>query len=243
MIRKITLVLSTTLFTFFFTTAQSIAEQKIYEVYDQLVGLENTSLYNGTEFTDLYLNTNGTYRYYNGYDYSRGSVTYDGQYYVNVLLKYDPLEDNLLTRSDDNLSIFNIKLIPSFVDSFSIYNHRFVRLSDTNLDIAGNGFFEAAYVGNQLGLYIKHTKKKKDKAIRTGVQYRFSEDNFYIIKLDDKYALVNSLKTFRELLPKKTEEIRKFYKSYKALYKSNPDIFMTNLVKYLDSPETETNQQ
>lgn len=243
MIRKITLVLSTTLFTVFFMSAQSNAEQKNYEAYDQLVGLENTGLYNGTEFTDLYLNTDGTYRYYNRYDYSRGSVTYDGQYYVNVLLKYDLLEDNLLTRSDDNLSIFNIKLIPSFVDSFSIYNHQFVRLSDINLDIAGNGFFEAAYVGNQLELYIKHTKKKKDKALRTGVQYRFSEDNFYIIKLDGKYALVNSSKTFRELLPEKAEEIRKFYKSYKALYKSNPDIFTTNLVKYLDSPKTESNQQ
>lgn len=223
--------------------SQTNLPDKIYETYDNIVGLDNTGLYNGTEFTDIYLNTDGTYRYYNGYDYSSGSVTYNDQYYVNVLLKYDLLEDHLLTRSDDNLSIFNIKLIPGFIDSFSIYDHHFVRLHDTNLDIGGNGFFEAAYVGNQLELYIKHTKEKKDKALRTGVQYRFSEDNFYIIKLNGKYAVVSSSKSFRKLLPEKAVEIREFYKSYKTLYKSNLDVFMTNLVKYLDRPKVETSHQ
>lgn len=224
------------------TFSQANLPDKIYETYDKIVGLDNTGLYNGTEFTDLFLNTDGTFRYYKGYDYTKGSVTYNSQYYVNVLLKYDLLRDNLLTRSDDNLSIFNVKLIPAFVDSFLIHNHKFVRLPEIDLGLGGNGFFEVGYVGNDLELYIKHTKKMKDKALKNGIQYRFSEDNYYVLKHNGTFFLVSSSKDIREILPQKSEEIRKYFKSYKAIYKSNPDVFMASLIKYLDGPQTEKNQ-
>ncbi len=225
------------------TFSQANLPDKIYETYDKIVGLDNTGLYNGTEFTDLFLNTDGTFRYYKGYDYTKGSVTYNGQYYVNVLLKYDLLRDNLLTRSDDNLSIFNVKLIPGFVDSFSIHNHKFVRLPNVDLGFNGNGFYEAAYLGNDLELYIKHTKKMKDRALRNGIQYRFSEANYYVLKYNGKYSLVGSPRDIRQLLPEKAGEIREFYKSYKTIRKSNPDLFMTKLVTYLDGRDSNSNQQ
>ena len=225
------------------TFSQANLPDKIYETYDKIVGLDNTGPYNGTEFTDLFLNTDGTFRYYQDYDYTKGSVTYNGQYYVNVLLKYDLLRDNLLTRSDDNLSIFNVKLIPAFLDSFSIHNHKFVRLPNVDLGLGGNGFYEAAYLGNDLELYIKHTKKMKDRALRNGIQYRFSEANYYVLKYNGKYAILGSPRDIRQLLPEKAGEIREFYKSYKAIRKSNPDLFMTKLVTYLDGRDSNSNQQ
>lgn len=223
--------------------SQTNSENNIYETYDKIVGLDNTGLYNGTEFTDAFLNTDGSYRYFKGFDYSKGSVIYNGQKYVNVSLKYDLLEDNLLVRSDDNLSIFNVKLIPEFVNSFSIYNNNFVRLTSTNLNISGSGFFESAYIGKDLSLYIKHTKKKKDKALKSGIQYKFSEVNFYVLKTNGKYHLVNSEKDIEKILPEKKEEIRSFSKSYNALYKSNRDSYMAKLVKYLDGATENKNQQ
>lgn len=221
--------------------SQSTPRDIIFETYDTMVGMDNTGLFNGTEFTDLFLNTDGTYRYYNGYDYTRGSVTYNGQYYADVLLKYDLLEDNLLTRSDDNLSVFNVKLIPGFVGTFSIHGRNFVRLPDTAIKPGGNGFYEAAYLGRDVALYIKHTKKMKDKALRSGVQYRFLDANYYMLKYKGAYSVVSSQKDFRKLFPEKSEEIRKFYKSFKNLNRSNPDAFMVQLTKYLDGPNTHTN--
>ncbi|NGX84050.1 hypothetical protein [Aequorivita sp. KMM 9714] len=87
------------------------------------------------------------------------------------MLKYDLLEDNLITHSEGKLSAFNVKFIPDFITSFSIYNRNFVKLVDIYLQLSGNGFFEEAYLGNQLKLYIKHSKRKKDKALNSGVQY------------------------------------------------------------------------
>ncbi len=222
--------------------SQTNSKKNIYEAYDKIVGLDNTGLYNGTEFTDLFLNTDGTFRYFNGFDYSKGSVEYNGQYYSNVSLNYDLLEDNLLTRSDDNLSIFNVKLIPDFVKSFSIYNRDFVKLQHTNLSIAGNGFFEIGYLGNEVSLYIKRTKKKKDKPLKTGVQYRFSEENFYVLETNGNFYVVGKAKDVWKILPEKEDKIRQFYKSYKTLSKSNPDGFMIKLVQYLNDLGKNSNQ-
>lgn len=233
--KKLYLVLPIFLFSVYFSFAQNNSKDKIFETYDALVGIDNTGLYNGTEFTDLFLNTDGSYRYFKGFDYSKGSVNYNGQYYVNVSLKYDLLEDNLLARSDDNLSIFNIRLIPEFVDSFSIYNLNFVRLTDTNLGLSGNGYFEAAYLGKDLELYIKHVKRKKDRAKKGAVEYKFLDDNFYLLKNSGKYTVISSVKDIRKALPDKEDQIREFYKTYRLLYKSDRAMFMTRLVKHLGS--------
>jgi len=232
------------LFTFIGAGAfsQNNSQQKIFETYDAIVGLDNTGLFNGTEFTDLFLNTDGTFRYFNGFDYSKGSVKYNGQFYPNVSLKYDLLEDNLLTRSDDNLSIFDVKLIPQFVESFSIYGKTFVRLHNTNLPDANDGFFEEGFLGNEMSLYTRHTKKKKDRASKRGVQYRFLDDNYYVLKVNEKYHVVRKAKDVWKLLPEREQQIREFSKTYKALSKSDPRSFMVKLVDHIDGLGQNTDQ-
>ncbi len=100
-------------------------------------------------------------------------------------------------------------------------------------------YFEAPTTGNELDLYIKHTLKKMEKPLKSGIQYKFFEDNFFVLKNRGKYIIISSERELRKLLPEKEEEIRNFYKSYKALYKSDTDSFMTKLVKYLDGSKSE----
>jgi len=234
-LKKNKFTFSLLLFIGFGAFSQSHSQKEIYQAYDKIVGLDNTGLYNGTEFNDPFLNTDGTFRYFNGFDYSRGTVEYNGQFYSNVLLKYDLLEDNLITRSDDNLGIFNIKLIAGFVKAFSVHGHDFVKLDNTNLSIAGNGFFEIGYLGEEVNLYIKRTKKKRDKPLRTGVQYKFSETILYVLNTNGKYYEAAKAKDIREIMPEKEKQIRQFYKGHKALSKSNPNSFMIKLAQHLDS--------
>ena len=214
--------------------AQNTTAPEVFQKYDQLVSLENTNLYNGTEFNDLFLNTDGTYRYFKGFDYSKGSVMYGGQFYANVPLKYDVLDDNLLTHSEDNLSIFIVRLIPEFIDSFSIHNVEFVRLTDVDKGVVGNGFFEKAFIGNNLKLYIKHIKKKRDKALKSGIQYRFSDVNFFLIEYKNDYFIANSAKDVWKNIPEYNDQIRNFNKTYRQLYKTDRQVFMTKLIGYLD---------
>lgn len=210
--------------------AQTTSKDKIYKTYDQLVSLDNTSLFNGTEFTDLFLNTNGTFRYLGGFDYAKGSVVYKDQYFTDVLLKYDVFEDDLLTKSNDNLSIFEVKLIPEFVSEFKLHDRRFVRMT-----VFGKSeFFELAYEGNSIDLYVKHKMKKREKALKSGVQYSFKPINYYIFKYKENYIKVESINELRRALPEVKDDIKDFRHTYKTLYKQDRDGFMTKLAAYLN---------
>lgn len=221
----------------FVVNAQTASQDKIYKTYDQLVSLDNTSLYNGTEFTDPFLNTNGTFRYLEGFDYVKGSVVYKNQYFVDVLLKYDVFEDNLLTKSNDNLSIFEVKLIPEFVSEFTLHQRHFLRKTI----FEKSGFFEVAYQGNAINLYIKHRLKKREKALKTGVQHNFKPINYYVFRYKESYYKVESISDLRRALPEVKDQINSFRKSQKTLYKKDRDSFMIKLSNYIDKlPELDT---
>lgn len=211
--------------------AQTSSQDDIYRTYDEIVGLENTGLFNGTEFTDLFLNTDGTFRYLGGFDYSKGSVNYNGQYYVDVLLKYDLLEDNLITQSNDNLSIFNVKLIPGFVSEFNLHKRHFVNLTDSE----NNGFYEFAYNGNSFDLYVKHIRKKKDRVLKSNIQYSFKPSNFYLIEHNAKFSKVETIKDVTRAFPENKSDIKEFFKSFRSLYKNDRDGFMKKLIAHLDT--------
>ncbi len=214
--------------------SQSKTKSDIYISYDTIVGLENTGLYNGKQFKDPYLNTDGTYRYFEGYNFTKGTLTYDSQFYADVPLKYDVYGDKLVTRSNDNLKIFNIELIAGKVSSFSIDNHDFIQLDSLDFNLEGNNFFEVAYKGTSLDLYIKHVKKKREKVVNGLVEYRFFNDNFYLVSHNKAYHNIKTISDLRKALPEKKDVIREYYKTNKSLYRSNRDAFMLKIVQYLD---------
>jgi len=217
--------------TFVLVQAQTQDRELIYRTFDKITGVENLGLYDGPEFTDPYLNTNGTFRYLNGFDFVTGSVNYRNQFYVDVPLKYDVLEDNLITTSSGALNIFNVKLIAEFVSEFVINNHRFVRLNH----IKNQGFIEEAFNGNNLKLYIKHEKFKRERALKTGVQYSFKSQNSYFFEYGGNYTQVSSIRDLRKAFPGAGDSITDFHRIHKNIYKNNRDLFMIKLATYLDS--------
>ena len=120
-LNKVYLILSTILFIGFVSFSQLKSDDSIHNVYDDLVSLENTGLYNGTEFKDQFVNTDGSYRYFNLFNFTEGSIVYNNQFYSNVLLKYDLVEDNIISRSYDNLSLFKIGLIAELINFCTTY--------------------------------------------------------------------------------------------------------------------------
>ncbi|MCP4976014.1 MAG: hypothetical protein GY931_07610 [Maribacter sp.] len=213
----------------------SVIDNIIHNVYDGLVSLENTGLYNGPEFRDEYLDAwDNSHIYLNSSAIMGGTVVYNNQFYTNVLMKYDILEDNLIIRSNDKLNHFQIKLISENISQFKIHNKNFIRVMDENLNMEGNGFLEAALQGEKVSLYIKHVKKRKRQTVDNVLQYRFYQDNYYVVQYNGKYHIIHSIKDLKEVIPDKYKEIRNFQKQNKTLYRNNLDRFMTVLVKFLD---------
>ena len=215
--------------------SQSAKDNAVHEIYDALVNRENTALYNGPEFTDQFLNSwDESHIYLNTSAFTYNSLVYNNQLYSNVPLKYDLLGDNIVIRSDDYLSIFEIKLIPENISRFTANNRDFIRLTDAPPNLDGHGFFEIASIGNTLSLYIKHVKKKKRETINNVLQYSLIEDNYYLLLYNDVYHIIGSVKDFKKVVPERYKEIRNFQKDYRLLYKTDRNDFMIKLIKYLD---------
>ena len=130
----------------FVSFSQSNSDFKALELYDTLIGQENTGLYNGLEFKAENIVGNEVSRYFNQNSFVNSTLKYKGQLYAKVPLEYDILTDNVLTRSYDQKSSFVVQLIPEYVTHFTIDGHRFVRLTDARIDFDGNGFYEVASI-------------------------------------------------------------------------------------------------
>ncbi|WP_148232078.1 hypothetical protein [Maribacter sp. HTCC2170] len=216
--------------------SQSVTKSIIHHVYDGLVGLDNTGLFNGPEFKDQYLDSwDDSHIYLNSSAIMSGTVVYNNQFYTKVLMKYDILEDNLIIRSNDKLNHFLIKPLSGNISQFRIHNKTFVRLMDEKLNLEGNGFFEAALQGERVSLYIKQVKKRKRQTVDNVLQYRFYQDNYYVLLYKGKYHTIFSIKDLKNVIPDKYKQIRNFQKQNKTLYRNNMDSFMTSLVKFLDA--------
>jgi hypothetical protein len=213
--------------------AQSLRNNEIHRAYDKLVGIENAGFYNGPEFKDEYTNSSGVSRYFNENVFAQNSIEYKGQLYTNVLLEYDIFSDNIITRSDDYLSNFIVRLIPEYISAFSLNGHDFVRLTDTKMDMEGNGFYEIASVGNLFQLYIKHIRKKKERTVDLTVQHSFASQNYFLLQYKGSYNIISSTKDFKKVIPDRYNEVQKFRRDYKTLHKADIDGFMIKLIEYL----------
>jgi len=217
-----------------FAFAQSTIDESAYKAFDEIIGLENTTFFNGAEFKDEFPNADGDSRYFNLYTFAYGSIEYGGQYYSKIPLEYDIFSDNVITSSNDYLSDFIVTLIPEYVTHFTIQGHRFVKLQAQNLSFDDNGFYEVAVNGTPFTLYIKHVRRKKERTAGYEVEHSFSNENHYVVQNEDVYTKVNSIKDFKEVVPGRYKEVQKFRKDYKSMYKSDTEGFMIKLVKHLN---------
>ena len=222
-----------------FCCTQSIVDANHLELYDALVGRENTGLFNGPQFKDENLHAwDDSHIYFGSANYVSSNLVYNGQLYIDVPLRYDIFGDNVSIRSSDHLSIFKIRLIPESTAGFSIDDRHFTRLLTTGLALPGHGFFEISFIGDNYALYTKHLKRKKRETVNKVLQYRFVNENYYLLWVNNSYHTIYSIKDFKQIIPDRYMQVRNFRKQNKSLYKNHRDAFMIALIKDMDIQQT-----
>lgn len=147
-----------------YAQSASVMDNIVHHVYDELVGSENTGLYNGPEFKDQFLDSwDDSHMYLDSSVFMNGTLVYNNQLYTGVPLKYDIYGDNVIIRSNDHLSSFQVELIAENISRFTVHNRDFTKLTGTGSELEGNGYFEVAILGKVASLYIKHVKREKGK--------------------------------------------------------------------------------
>ena len=221
---------------FLFSQTQQL-NKEYYKAFDSLNNYQNIEVFNGLEYIDNYFDfERGNHKFYHDENTLVGDVIFNGQPYFGFKMKYELLSDFLVVEFT-NQKLNYVILDSERVEEFVLDNDKFIRLPNKN-ELKGfykNGFFKEVYKKNNYSLYVKYIKTMNDKIRDDKVFYVFSEKKFYVLSYQDKLYRINKLKDVVNVLPLKKNQIQKFYRNYKKLYKINREKFFENLLESIDN--------
>lgn len=212
--------------------AQTNSDQKkYYKWFDAVVGIENTSIYNGAEYKKQYRTLKGSNEFYLTSEFVKGNIVYNQQPYFDIYMLYDVYEDEIIIKLSTQSSLDVIQLIKEKIERFSINNKCFVRISNNEKE----GFYELLFKSNYLTLYKKHIKQRNQRLDEDFVYYVFKDKKEYTIKYNQKYYRIKTKSDFSKIFPKQKKNINSFYKINKKLFKSDYDLFLNKLSKHIET--------
>ncbi len=206
----------------------------VYNWFDKNLGIESLDIKNGP----AHLNFDKTAPNQNRYladDFKKGSITYNGQHYFDLFLKYDIYSDELVLRPYDEANTTKINLVKDKTKSFTIGNEKFTNLKELNTSIFKGGYYEEVVIKNNITLYIKYYKEKKKSAKDEINLIDYVSKYEYVLLKENKYNLINEKKEIHILFPNSKRKINDFYLMNRDLKKDNQSLFMKNLIKYINN--------
>ncbi|KAA1244983.1 hypothetical protein [Aquimarina sp. RZ0] len=240
---------------FVFSVAPSILagqtrenDSMFYVWFDQVIGLEHTGLNNGKQFVNLDANKifEDKHPYFYSNDPLKGSITYDGQTYYDINMKYNQEIDALIVKLNSPSAPSIIQLVSDKVESFVINNFKFIRLESikTNTHFV-SGFHQVLLESDEL-MVLKRQKKSKSKHIETSesnrLYYEYLGVTKYILFYEGMYKNIKSKSDIIKIFPEAKEKIRKFYKTHKRLLKKEHDLFLIRLFDQIITPSVSKNE-
>lgn len=204
------------------------SQDKIEDFFDNAVGKDNLPLSNGKLFSNDYKTTEINQFFFP--IYSIENITYKNQTYSNVTLKYDLYRDIVIYRPYGKSENFGIELIPEDVNSFTINNNKFIKLSGIY-----KGYYEEKIIGNKINLYIKHKKEIRDFVKDKLVYYNFILKNEYVIEYENNLYTIKTKKDLIEIFKENKNEITAFFKKNSNLFNENKTLFFEKIIQQLEN--------
>lgn len=216
----------------FVTTAQT-SMVDVYNWFDSIHGDENAELYSGILFVNEFKVTNDKHRFFKTDSFVDGTVSYNGNTYYNQDLKYDLLTDELLVKPKTATSALVLQIVKNKIDSFSVKNQKFIKLT-SNASLSSDSEFFEKLSENKIILLLK-----KHSAINLGprnevLYYEFRYKSKFFFQYKNVVFPANTKNDIIAAFPEQKKMIRKTFKKNKLLRKANPDSFMQYLSDELE---------
>lgn len=196
-------------------------------IFDNIVGIENTAIFNGIEYIEKHRIINNKHKFFKGYNFIKGTVLYDGQPFYDVSLKYNVFEDLVLVQLENEQGKNTIQLYDELLNGFSIDDHQFVNIKNKNSTVSG--IHELIFENSHFKVFKKHVLKEKTLLDKKLLYHEFRVDDaeyFFQYKEDIQEV---SLKNLIDAFPNNKNLIKERYRFNRKKLKSNSDIFMQQL--------------
>jgi len=215
------------------TMAQNKTQSNSAEVaqnfYHQTINTKE-AIYSGKEY--FYNNGNLTGHVFWGDNvFIKGNVGFAGNFYPNLPLKLDLLNEELVTHGS-NLSI-QIKVTKEKIDSFQIGNTRFIRIIQNNTYKMLEGFYEILHEG-KYNVVCRRVKTIKEIVSADGVEKKVEQKNNYYINDNGEYKEIKSRQMLYDFFKEKKERVLQYAKQENLNYNTDAETFILLSIKYYE---------
>jgi hypothetical protein len=235
--KSIKLVASIIYLFVFFTTnlfGQTSSEnEKYYIWFDQIVGIENTSLFNGLRYQEEFRTLNNNHKFFSTSEFIKGTIVYDGQHYYDVDMKYDLYEDQVIVNLEGQSGNSIIQLNDDRIEKFTLNGITFLQVATNSEDT--DGFYAILTENNDIVSYKRYRKSQKKYIQNKNIYYEFSAYNEYMVSAPSGIFPIKSKSDFIKVFPEYKNEINNFYRKNKKLIDSNYDLFLVQLTNEVGS--------
>ncbi|MBK9390102.1 MAG: hypothetical protein IPN68_07890 [Bacteroidetes bacterium] len=192
----------------------------------------NQLLYNGRIWRDLYVAIKGDQFLFTT-EFLPGKVTMNGKSFTVSKLKYDILNDEIITVTEKGLVLqLNKEMVDGFTITYKLRDYNFLNLVSDSLSKL-DGYFHVMYKGKS-ALYIMYYKEISKRGPGKNYEDFVQADRVYVIK-DDIINQVRNRHDFNKVVADKKHEIKEFmHVNSVKINRKYPDSFVP-LLQYYDS--------
>lgn len=198
------------------------------EVQDTLYNRQ--LLYNGRIWKSRYSNIR-EYEFFLTKNWISGDVTINGRTFVNVLLRYDVFNDELLAMVDPGTFVqLNKEAVAAFKLNYQQNKYLFENFNNKNVNSL-KGYGQVIYKGD-IYLIIKYFKQIKILAVDNKYDEFYQTQSIYLLK-DGQIYRISGKKDLYKVLSGKEVEIQKYIRDKGIkLNKKKPETFIPVLQFY-----------
>lgn len=207
-------------------TDSLMLSQPIYKMYAAQIG-GAAFVYNGAEYEGAFPNVLGT-PFWNGADFRKGAIGYNGVLYPDVLMAYDLVRGEVVIKGFQQLSL---RLEKSRINFFLLDGHRFVQLMGNNE--MPDDFYDLLYAGTT-NLFARRTKRI-GKALQADQRDSIVSNNEYYWQQNDVIFPVNTEGDLRKHLGEKHKAVERFWKEAGLRFKKDPETFLIQTIRFWET--------
>jgi hypothetical protein len=211
------------------TSFLALSKKKQISLYTTAIEYQSR-LYNGSDYI-VYQSHYEEHPYFKIDDWATGSIVYWDELYENIPILYDLSTDQVIT---ENRGGHPIKLVAEKVQSFTVSEHTFVRLTREGNNKINDGFYDRLYDGN-VKVYARLMKTYRETLNNKEVIPSYTEGIRYYVVKDGIFHTVKTKKSVLQILVDRKQEMKTFVRKNRIRFKNNREVAIVRVIEYYDS--------
>lgn len=208
------------------------ARQYVVSLHEKALGPQSR-LFNGSRYAEPEF-TYDQHPFFLSEDWLTGAIAYDGEYFEDVLLMFDLMNQAVVTEHGP--SGHAIQLVPSKIGHFSIAGRNFVNIDNASVQhsLPSSGFYEVLYDGRSQ-LIARRQKIRHEKVESLEVIVTYESRSRYFILLNGVYFPVRSKGSMLKLMDDKRPDLKRALKQQGIDFRRNREVALISLATHYDS--------